>query len=111
MMTEEGSILTGDGSKRPAALERPESGDARIVRVSARFFALAADEKLTPYESAVAWQRIGRMVLREALYKVAMGAFLRTLMGEIATELPVPLGGLNALTPEPFPTSTEGRDA
>jgi len=107
MMTEEGSILTGDGSVRPAALERPESGDARIVRVSARFFALAADEGLTPYESAVAWQRIGRMVLREALYKVAMASFLRTLAAELIAELPAPLAGHGSrVTGE-----GEGRDA
>jgi hypothetical protein len=72
----------------PPALERPESGETRIVRVSARFFALAADEGLTPYEQAVAWQRIGRMILREAFWKLAMGSLLRTLALELVAELP-----------------------
>lgn len=39
--------------RKPPALERPESGEARIVRVAARFFALAAEEHLTDRKSVV----------------------------------------------------------
>jgi hypothetical protein len=73
---------------RPTALERPEAKDERVVRVSARFFALAAEESLTPYEMAVAWQRIARTILRESLWKISMGALLCHLAREIIEEMP-----------------------
>jgi len=81
-------FFTNDRSVRPAALERPESGEARIVRVAARFFALAAEEHLTAYEQAVAWQRIARTIMREAVYKLAVGSMLGTLAREVIAELP-----------------------
>lgn len=79
---------TDPKSRRPPALERPESGEARIVRVAARFFALAAEEHLTSYEQAVAWQRIARMIMRETVYKLAVGSMLGTLAREVIAELP-----------------------
>jgi hypothetical protein len=77
-----------NNEQRPTALERPEATDEKIVRVAVRFFGIAADEGLTPYEMAVAWQRIARTILREAFFKIAMGAFLRTLALEIVEEMP-----------------------
>lgn len=104
-MKKEKGILN-DGTVRAPALERPESGDPRIVRCAARFFALAADEKLTPYEQAVAWQRIARTIMREALYKLAVGSMLGTLAREVIAELPPVAreGGRNEV-------KEEGRDA
>lgn len=76
------------------------------MRVAARFFALAAEERLTPYEQAVAWQRIARTIMRETIYKLAVGSMLGTLAREVIAELPPVAreGARNAV-------KEEGRDA
>jgi len=101
---------------KAAALERPEATDERIVRVAVRFFGIAAEEGLSPYEMAVAWQRIARTILREAFFKIAMGAFLRTLAREIVEEMPTVPGQVVRDSGEEGPAlrssqSEEGRAA
>ena len=78
-----------DDAPRPAALERPEATDPRIVRVAVGFFRRAAEEGLSPYEQAVAWQRIARTILRESVHKIATGSLVRTLALEVAEEMPL----------------------
>lgn len=77
-----------NGEERPPALERPEMKQEGVVRAASRFFRIASEEGLTPFEMAVAWQRIGRTILREAVWKVATGSLIRTLALEVAAEMP-----------------------
>lgn len=68
--------------------DRPEADDPRIIRIGVRWFRMAAEEGLTPYESAVAWKRVAHTLLREATFKVATGHLLRTLASELLEEIP-----------------------
>lgn len=68
--------------------DRPEADDPRIIRIGVRWFQMAAEEGLTPYESAVAWKRVAHTLLREATFKVATGHLLRTLASELLEEIP-----------------------
>lgn len=78
----------------PKTTDRPEADDPRIVRIGVRWFRMAAEEGLTPYESAVAWKRVAHTLLREATFKVATGHLLRTLASELLEEIPGdPVGG------------------
>lgn len=70
------------------AAARPESDDPRVVRIGVRWFRMAAEEGLTPFESAVAWKRVAHTLLREATFKVATGHLLRTLASELLEEIP-----------------------
>lgn len=80
--------LATNTEDRPRALERPEMKQEKVVRAATRFFRIASEEGLTPFEMAVAWQRIGRTILREAVWKVATGSLIRTLALEVAAEMP-----------------------
>jgi hypothetical protein len=66
-----------------AKLEEERAQDGRILRVRTRFFRLCAEEELTPYERAKAWQGIAETMLRETQFKIATAAQLRTLMRQI----------------------------
>lgn len=72
---------------RAAMMARPEFGHEPVVRASARFFGLAHEEGLSPLETAVAWQRIARTILRESLWKVAVGSMLAGLCEELLAEM------------------------
>ena len=102
---------TTDNGQRTT--DRPEADDPRIVRIGVRWFRMAAEEGLTPYESAVAWKRVAHTLLREATFKVATGHLLRTLSAELLEEIPGdPVGGGRmavggALTSDLCPLSSE----
>lgn len=68
-------------------MARPEFGHEPVVRACARFFGLAQEEGLSPLETAVAWQRIARTILRESLWKVAAGSMLAGLCEELLAEM------------------------
>jgi hypothetical protein len=72
---------------RAAMMARPEFGHEPVVRACARFFGLAQEEGLSPLETAVAWQRIARTILRESLWKVAAGSMLAGLCEELLAEM------------------------
>jgi hypothetical protein len=72
---------------RAAMIARPEFGHEPVVRACARFFGLAQEEGLSPLETAVAWQRIARTILRESLWKVAAGSMLAGLCEELLAEM------------------------
>lgn len=68
-------------------MARPEFAHEPVVRACARFFGLAQEEGLSPLETAVAWQRIARTILRESLWKVAAGSMLAGLCEELLAEM------------------------
>lgn len=78
--------MTADEA-RAAMIARPEFGHEPVVRACARFFGLAQEEGLSPLETAVAWQRIARTILRESLWKVAAGSMLAGLCEELLAEM------------------------
>lgn len=80
-------VLMTAEEARAAMMARPEFGSAPVVRACARFFGLAQEEGLSPMESAVAWQRIARTILRESLWKVATGSLLAGLCEELLAEM------------------------
>jgi hypothetical protein len=63
--------------------EDERAQDGRILRVRTRFFRLCAEEELTPYERAKAWQGIAETMLRETEFKIATATKLATLLRQI----------------------------